>query len=55
MKDNKELKCAVSEHDDSFDSANFRPVYEDDVVGMNYCPNCGAKMKGEGNADNSQI
>lgn len=22
-------------------------LYEDDVVGMNYCPNCGAYMKGE--------
>jgi hypothetical protein len=21
-------------------------LYEDDVVGMNYCPNCGAKMDG---------
>lgn len=21
--------------------------YEDDVIGMNYCPNCGAYMKGE--------
>jgi hypothetical protein len=22
-------------------------MYEDDVIGMNYCPNCGAYMKGE--------
>lgn len=22
-------------------------LYEDDVVGMNYCPNCGAYMKGK--------
>lgn len=22
-------------------------MYEDDVVGMNYCPNCGAKMEAE--------
>jgi len=22
-------------------------LYEDDVVGMNYCPNCGADMRGE--------
>lgn len=22
-------------------------MYEDDVVGMNYCPNCGADMRGE--------
>lgn len=24
-------------------------LYEDDVVGMNYCPNCGAYMKGGNN------
>lgn len=22
-------------------------MYEDDVVGMNYCPNCGADMRGK--------
>lgn len=22
-------------------------MYEDDVVGMNFCPNCGADMRGE--------
>ena len=22
-------------------------MYEDDVVGMNYCPNCGADMRGD--------
>lgn len=25
-------------------------MYEDDVVGMNYCPNCGAKMDGKDEA-----
>ena len=24
-------------------------MYEDDVVGMDYCPNCGADMRGEQN------
>lgn len=24
-------------------------VYEDDVIGMPYCPNCGAKMDGDSN------
>ena len=26
-------------------------MYEDDVVGMNYCPNCGADMRKDGEAD----
>lgn len=27
-------------------------LYEDDVYGMPYCPNCGAKMKGADDEDN---
>ena len=44
-------------HDNYLQKINYCPVCgkRGDDTFMNYCPNCGAEMKGEGNADNSQI
>lgn len=44
------VHCSICGH-----SAPGKPWWECDLKLTNFCPNCGAKMKGEDNADKNQI